>query len=117
VALLLASVGIYAVISYSVEQRTREMGIRMALGAAPGSILRQVLREGLTLCAVGVAIGLGAATLLTRYLATLLYAIRPIDALVYGGVSLVLAASALAGCYMPARHATRVDPAVVLREE
>jgi len=117
VALLLASVGIYAVISYSVEQRTREMGIRLALGAAPGSILRQVIGEGFTLCAAGIAIGLAAALLLTRHLETLLFAIRPTDSLVYGGVSLVLAASALAGCYFPARHATRVDPAVVLREE
>ncbi len=117
IALLLASVGIFAVISYSVEQRTREMGIRIALGAVPGAILRQVLREGLALCAVGVAIGLGAAFLLTRYLTTLLFAIRPTDTLVYTVVSLVLAASALAGCYFPARHATRVDPAIVLREE
>jgi len=117
VALLLACVGIYAVISYSVEQRKREMGIRLALGAAPGSVLRQVLREGFTLSAAGIAIGLAASLLLTRYLETLLYAIRPTDSLVYASVSLLLAISSLAGCYFPARRATRVDPAVVLREE
>jgi len=116
VALLLACVGIYAVISYSVAQRTREMGIRLAVGATPASIMRQVLGEGLALCGGGIIAGLGAAALLTRYLTSLLYAIRPIDPLVYVGVTLLLTACALAGCYFPARHATRVDPAVVLRE-
>jgi putative ABC transport system permease protein len=117
VALLLACVGIYAVISYSVAQRTREMGIRLALGATPNSILRRVLREGLVLCAAGIIAGIGGAALLTRYLASLLYSVRPMDAVVYTGVTLLLAACALAGCYFPARHATRVDPAVVLREQ
>jgi putative ABC transport system permease protein len=117
VALILACVGIYAVISYSVEQRTREMGIRLALGAAPASILRHVLREGLVLCGAGIAVGLVAAALLTRYLESLLYTVRPMDAPVYAGVTLVLGACALAGCYFPARHATRVDPAVVLRDQ
>ncbi|HXA48792.1 MAG TPA: ABC transporter permease [Candidatus Acidoferrum sp.] len=117
VALVLACVGIYAVISYSVEQRMREMGIRLALGAAPRSILRLVMREGVALTASGIGIGLLAAVALTRYLETLLFEIRPTDAPVYATVSAVLVAAALAGCYFPARRATRVDPAVVLREE
>jgi len=117
VALALACVGIYAVISYSVEQRTREMGIRLALGAAPSSILGMVLREGALLAAAGLVGGLLAAFLLTRYLETLLYTIRPTDPLVYASVSGVLSLAAIAGCYFPARRATHVDPAVVLREE
>jgi len=116
-ALVLACVGIYAVISYSVEQRMREMGIRLALGAAPRTILHLVMREGFALSAAGIGIGLLAAMALTRYLKTLLFEIRPTDAPVYATVSAVLAAAALAGCYFPARRATRVDPAVVLREE
>jgi predicted permease len=117
VALVLACVGIYAVVSYSVEQRTRELGIRLALGAAPLSILRMVLREGLFLAGSGIVAGLLAAAALTRYLEAQLYAVRPTDALVYAVVSAVLAAAAVAGCWVPARRATRVDPAVVLREE
>ena len=116
-ALLLACVGIYAVISYSVEQRTREMGIRLALGAAPYSILRMVLREGLWLALIGIAAGVAASLALTRYLQTLLFAIRPTDPLVFALVAAILAISAAAGCYFPARRATRVDPALVLREE
>ncbi len=116
-ALVLACLGIYAVISYSVQQRTREVGIRLALGAAPGSILSMVLREGAILAVVGIGVGLVASLALTRYLASLLYAVRPTDPLVYGGVCVLLAAAALAGCFVPARRATRVDPALVLREE
>ncbi len=116
-ALLLACLGIYSVISYSVVQRTREMGIRLALGAAPGSILSMVLREGAVLAASGIGAGLLAAFLLTRYLATLLYTVRPTDPLVYSAVCGVLALAAIAGSYVPARRATRVDPAIVLREE
>jgi len=117
VALVLACVGIYAVVSYGVEQRTREMGIRLALGAAPRSILRMVLREGFVLAAAGIGSGLVAASALTRYLSTLLYTIRPTDPAVYSAVSAILVIAALAGCYFPARRATHVDPAVVLREE
>ena len=117
IALILACVGIYAVVSYSVEQRTREMGIRLALGAAPRSIQRLILGDGLWMAACGIAAGLLAAMVLTRYLASLLYTIRPTDGLVYGSVSAVLLGAALAGCYFPARRAVRVDPAVVLREE
>jgi len=117
VALALACVGVFAVVSYSVEQRMREMGIRLALGAAPLSILRLVLGEGLSLASAGILVGLLAALALTRYLATLLYTVRPTDPLVYAGVTILLAMAAAAGCYVPARRATRVDPAVVLREE
>jgi predicted permease len=117
VALALACVGVFAVVSYSVEQRTREMGIRLALGAAPDSILRLVLGEGLALASAGILGGLLAALVLTRYLATLLYTVRPTDPLVYAAVSALLGAAAIAGCYFPARRATRVDPAVVLRDE
>jgi ABC-type antimicrobial peptide transport system permease subunit len=116
-ALGLACVGIYAVVSYSVEQRVREMGIRLALGAAPHSILGHVLGEGLVLALIGIGAGLLAALALTRYLATLLYTVRPTDPLVYATVTSILVAAALAGCYFPARRATRVDPALVLREE
>ena len=116
-ALGLASIGIYAVVSYSVEQRTREMGIRLALGAARQVILSGVLREGFVLALIGIGAGLVAALALTRYLATLLYTVRPTDPLIYASVTSVLVAAALAGCYFPARRATAVDPAVVLREE
>ena len=116
-ALILACVGIYAVISYSVEQRSREMGIRLAMGAAPGSISRLVLREGLMLASMGIGLGVVAALLLTRYLQTLLYTITPTDPAVFAAVTAMLAGATAAGCYVPARRATRVDPAIVLREE
>jgi putative ABC transport system permease protein len=115
--LVLACVGIYAVISYSVAQRTREMGIRLALGAAPGAIRSLVLREGMLLAGAGIAAGILAALALTRYLETLLYSVRPTDPGVYLLVCGVLVVSAAAGCWLPARRATGVDPAVVLREE
>ncbi len=117
VALALACLGIYAVVSYSVEQRSREMGVRLALGAAPASILGMVLREGLLLAAAGIVVGVVASLALTRYLETMLFAIRATDPQVYVTVCAILAASAAAGCYFPASRATRVDPAVVLREE
>jgi putative ABC transport system permease protein len=116
-ALVLACVGIYAVIAYSVAQRTRELGIRLALGAAPAAIRGMVLREGMAVAAIGIGAGLLAAFGLTRYLTTLLYAVKPTDAGVYAAVCAVLALSAAAGCWLPAHRATGVDPAVVLREE
>jgi putative ABC transport system permease protein len=116
-ALVLACLGIYAVISYSVEQRMREMGIRLALGAAPAGILAMVLREGMALAAAGIVVGIGASLGLTRYLSSLLYAVKPADPAVFAAVTVVLALAAAAGCYFPARRATRVDPAMVLREE
>jgi predicted permease len=115
--LLLACVGIYSVISYSVVQRVREVGIRLALGAAPGAIRGMVLREGMLLAAVGIGAGAAASLALTRYLATMLYTVKPTDPAVFASVAAILAAAAAAGCWFPARRATSVDPAVVLREE
>ena len=116
-AMILACVGIYAVISYSVAQRTREMGIRLALGAAPAAIRGMVLREGMAMAAAGIGAGVAAALALTRYLQSLLYVVTPTDGAVYAAVCAVLAAVAAAGCWFPARRATAVDPALVLREE
>jgi len=100
-----------------VQQRTRELGIRLALGAAPASILRMILREGMLLAVSGIAAGLLASLALTRYLATLLYTVKPSDPAVYVTVTLILAMAAIAGCCAPAFRATRVDPAITLREE
>ena len=116
-ALLLGAVGIYGVISYMVSLRTREIGVRMALGAAPAEIGRMVSRQGLTMAATGVAIGLIAALLLTRYLRALLFEVSPTDPLTLGGVSLALLVVALAASWLPARRAARVEPAVALRAE
>jgi putative ABC transport system permease protein len=116
-ALMLACVGIYAVIAYSVAQRNREMGIRLVLGAAPAVIRAMVLREGMAVAAGGIAGGLLAALALTRYMRTLLFAVEPTDLGVYAAVCGVLILSAAAGCWLPARRATAVDPAAVLREE
>jgi putative ABC transport system permease protein len=115
--LLLACVGVYAVISYSVAQRIREVGIRLALGASPNLIRGLVLREGMALAGTGVVLGILAALALTRYLSTLLYAVKPTDPAVFAAVGALLLAAAAAGCWFPARRATTVDPAIVLREE
>jgi ABC-type antimicrobial peptide transport system permease subunit len=116
-ALLLGAIGIYGVISYMVSLRTREIGVRMALGAAPGEIGRMVSRQGLTMAGVGVVIGLAAAGLLTRYLRALLFEISPTDPLTLGGVAVGLLVVALAASWLPARRAARVEPAVALRSE
>jgi putative ABC transport system permease protein len=115
--LILACIGVYAVISYSVAQRAREMGIRQALGASPRVIRALVLREGMTLAGVGVVIGILAALALTRYLSTLLYTVKPTDPAVFAAVGGLLVAAAAAGCWFPARRATTADPVLVLREE
>ena len=117
VALLLGAVGIYGVISYSVSQRTREIGIRMALGAQQGQVSGLFLRHGLLLAGIGVALGLGAAAGLTRLMSALLFGVSPLDPVTYGAVAVGLAGVALLASYVPARRAMSVDPAEALRWE
>lgn len=117
IALLLASVGIYGVMSYSVAQRTREMGLRMALGAKQRDVLALVLRQGMTLVLAGVAVGVVCALAITRVMASQLYSVRPTDPVTFVSVALLLAAIALVATLLPAWRATLVDPTVALREE
>ena len=114
-ALALAAVGLYGAMSYSVAQRTHEIGIRMALGAEPWDVLRLVLAEAAALSAAGITIGLAGALLLTRLLATQLYAIRPTDLPTFVAIPLLLAAVALVAAWLPARKASKVDPMIALR--
>ena len=117
VALLLATVGIYGVMTFSVAQRTHEIGLRMALGAAREQVLAVIFKEGLALALVGLAIGLGGAALVGRAMRGMLYGVGSFDFLAFGGVALVLFAAALIACHLPARRATDVDPIVALRYE
>jgi putative ABC transport system permease protein len=116
-ALVLAAVGIYGVLSSQVEQSTREIGIQMALGAGPGRIRRAVLGHGAVLAATGLAIGLAGAWGMSRFISTLLFGITPVDVATYAAAAVVLAAVALVGAYLPTRRATAVDPVVALRYE
>ena len=116
-ALLLGSVGIYSVMAYMVSRRTREIGIRMALGASPADVMRATMRRGLALTAAGLALGLAGALAASRALTSLLFEISPTDPVTLGVVATLLAGAALFACYWPARRATRVDPMVTLRYE
>jgi ABC-type antimicrobial peptide transport system permease subunit len=117
VALLLALAGVYGVMAYSVSQRVPELGVRIALGAAPGDIMRLIVGQGARLAGVGLAIGLGLALLSGRLLSGLLFGVTPYDPLILGLVTAGVAAATLAACYVPGRRAVRVDPMLALRAE
>jgi ABC-type antimicrobial peptide transport system permease subunit len=117
IALVLSSVGIYAVMAYSVNRRTQEIGVRMALGATTGNVLRLVLSLGLKQLAIGLVIGLAAAFGLTRVLSALLMRVSPTDPLTFAGISVLLIAIGVIACWIPARRAAKIDPMVALRYE
>jgi putative ABC transport system permease protein len=114
-ALLLTAIGLYGVMAYAVVQRVREIGVRIALGAQTGDVLKMVLRHGLKLTALGMAIGLAAAYALTRYMRSLLFGVKAADPLTFAAIALLLIVVALLACWIPARRATKVDPIVALR--
>jgi putative ABC transport system permease protein len=116
-ALVLASVGIYGIVSYSVSQRTHEIGIRMALGAQRAHVLRLIMRSGIALAITGIVMGIGGAVALTRFLKSFLFGIQPTDSLTFVMVSIGLLLVAVAACLIPARRATKVDPLEALRYE
>src|SRR5439155_16952689 len=116
-AVALALLGIYGVMSYSVSQRTREIGIRMALGAARSGVLRLVVAQGARLAALGVAIGIAGAVALSRVLRSLLFGVSATDPLTYGAIASALILVALGACWLPARRAAGVDPVIALRAE
>ena len=117
IALVLAALGIYGVMSFAVAQRTHEIGLRMALGAGQGRVLVQVMREGMLLALIGLAFGLGGAISVGRAMRGMWYQVGTIDATAFTAVSLVLLASALLACYVPARRAAKLDPMLALRYE
>jgi putative ABC transport system permease protein len=117
VALLLAAIGIYGVMSFAVAQRTHEIGLRIALGALPNQVLRLVLQEGMLLALAGLLVGLAGAFFVGRVMKTLLYQVDAMDPGAVSAVAAVLLLSALCACYLPARRATQVDPMVALRED
>jgi putative ABC transport system permease protein len=116
-ALLLTAIGLYGVMAYSVIQRTQEIGIRIALGAQTGNVLKMVLRQGLKLTALGLALGLAAAYALTRYMQSMLFGVKPADPVTFAAIALLVIVVAIAACWIPARRATKVDPIVALRSE
>ena len=117
IALVLAIVGIYGVMSYSVTQRTHEIGIRMAIGARPGDVFKMILGHGMKLALIGIGVGLFGAFALTRFMATMLFGVAPTDATTFTGISLLLILVALLACYLPGRRATKVEPTISLRYE
>ena len=116
-ALVLASMGVYGVMAYSVSQRTRELGIRMALGAQGGQVIRLVLRQGMLLAVIGLILGLFVAFGSTRLASSFLYGVNPSDPVIFVGVTVLLGAAAFAACYLPARRALKIDPIIALRFE
>jgi putative ABC transport system permease protein len=116
-AVILAALGVYGVMAYLVTRRTREIGIRMAIGARPEQVRGQILRESLTLAAIAVAAGVGGALGVTRYLTAMLYGVTPIDGVTFSAAAVTLVAVAMAASLLPARKASLVDPMIALREE
>ena len=117
IALILVAVGIYGVLAYSVTQRTRELGIRIALGATARDVLQLIVGQGMKLVLIGITIGLAAVFVLHRLIEKLLFGVSPTDPLTYAVIALLLIGVALLACWIPARRATRVDPLVALRSE
>jgi len=116
-ALLLATIGIYGVLSYSIGRRTSEIGLRIALGASRGNILGMTLSQGLRPALLGIALGAMGAWWLSRFMTTLLFGVKPFDALTYGAVLVMIIVTAAIACYLPCRHALGTDPATALRTE
>jgi ABC-type antimicrobial peptide transport system permease subunit len=116
-AFVISVVGLYSVLAYAVSQRTPELGIRMALGAQPGQVIRLVMRNGLELVAIGLALGLAAAAGAGRMIQTLLFDVQPLEPVVYGGVAVVFALVAALACLLPSWRASRIDPLIALRAD